>query len=173
VTVDAYSVATMGTVAPDSMKRLVDHFDQNRDAYLSGNYNETQLRREFIDPFFTALGWDMDNKQGLSEFTVIANTVHSSWSIVPGTEDRKPGTKNREPRTDEVIRLTAGPQAKVETKPEVRKAGGVHYTPTYIVKNTVGKPSEDGLPARLTNARRCSKMQSMSAQRRPALTGTT
>ncbi len=42
-----------------------------------------------------------------------------------------------------VIRLTAGHRAKVEYKPEVRKAGGVYYTPTYIVdyidKNTVGK----------------------------------
>jgi hypothetical protein len=42
-----------------------------------------------------------------------------------------------------VIRLTAGHQAKVETKPEVKKAGGVYYTPQhiveYIVENTVGK----------------------------------
>jgi len=42
-----------------------------------------------------------------------------------------------------VIRLTAGHQAKVEDKPEVKKAGGVYYTPSYIVeyivKNTVGK----------------------------------
>src|SRR5207247_2174990 len=42
-----------------------------------------------------------------------------------------------------VIRLTEGHQAKVEEKPEVRKAGGVYYTPAYIVdyivKNTVGK----------------------------------
>ena len=42
-----------------------------------------------------------------------------------------------------VIRLTAGHHAKVETKPEVKKAGGVYYTPQYIVdyivKNTVGK----------------------------------
>ena len=41
-----------------------------------------------------------------------------------------------------VIRLTKGHQAKVEEKPEVRKAGGVYYTPAYIVdyivKNTVG-----------------------------------
>ncbi len=41
-----------------------------------------------------------------------------------------------------VIRLT-GKGAKVEYKPEVRKAGGVYYTPTYIVdyivENTVGK----------------------------------
>ncbi len=52
-----------------------------------------------------------------------------------------------------VIRLTAGHQAKVEEKPEVRKAGGVYYTPTYIVeyivKNTVGKLLE-GEPEALT-----------------------
>ena len=32
-----------------------------------------------------------------------------------------------------VIRLTAGHHAEVEDKPEVKKAGGVYYTPTYIV----------------------------------------
>ena len=32
----------MATPAPDSVKRLVDHFDQNRDAYLSGSYKEEQ-----------------------------------------------------------------------------------------------------------------------------------
>jgi len=48
-----------------------------------------------------------------------------------------------------VIRLTAGHRAVVEEKPEVRKAGGVYYTPTYIVdyivKNTVGKLLDCGL----------------------------
>jgi type II restriction/modification system DNA methylase subunit YeeA len=43
--------------------------------------------------------------------------------------------------------LTDGHRAKVEEKPEVRKAGGVYYTPTYIVdyivKQTVG-PLVDG-----------------------------
>jgi hypothetical protein len=42
-----------------------------------------------------------------------------------------------------VIRLTAGHQAKVEEKPEVKKAGGVYYTPKYIVdyivEHTVGE----------------------------------
>ena len=32
-----------------------------------------------------------------------------------------------------VIRLTPSHQAKVEDKPEVKKAGGVYYTPQYIV----------------------------------------
>jgi len=75
-----------------------------------------------------------------------------------------------------VSRLTAGHQAKVEEKPEVRKAGGVHYTPqyivSYIVKNTVGKPREGGSPTRLTYVFRSSKMHPMSAQGRPALTET-
>jgi len=42
-----------------------------------------------------------------------------------------------------VITLTGGHRARIEEKPEVRKAGGVYYTPTYIVdyivQHTVGK----------------------------------
>ena len=53
-----------------------------------------------------------------------------------------------------VIQLTAGHQAKVEEKPEVRKAGGVYYTPTYIVdyivQNTVGKLLEGKSPKEVT-----------------------
>lgn len=49
-----------------------------------------------------------------------------------------------------IIRLTPGKRAKIEEKPEVRKAGGVYYTPTYvvdyIVENTVGKLVEDKKP---------------------------
>lgn len=36
-----------------------------------------------------------------------------------------------------VIRLTPAHQAKVEEKPEVKKAGGIRYTPDYIVDNLV------------------------------------
>jgi predicted type IV restriction endonuclease len=38
-----------------------------------------------------------------------------------------------------VIRLTSDHQAIVEDKPEVKKAGGVYYTPTYIVDYIVEK----------------------------------
>ncbi|MGB7625008.1 MAG: type I restriction endonuclease, partial [Terriglobia bacterium] len=53
--------------APSQVIKLVERFDQNREAYLSPHYNETQLRREFLDPFFEALGWDVDNKKGYAE----------------------------------------------------------------------------------------------------------
>ena len=52
------------------------------------------------------------------------------------------------------IRITPGHHAKVEEKPEVRKAGGVYYTPQYIVeyivKNTVGKLIEGKTPKEIS-----------------------
>jgi very-short-patch-repair endonuclease len=53
--------------APDSVRDLVHRFQTQRSSYLSGSYNETELRRDFLDPFFVALGWDMTNKGGGSE----------------------------------------------------------------------------------------------------------
>ena len=55
-----------------------------------------------------------------------------------------------------VIRLTPGRQVKIEEKPEVRKAGGVYYTPTYIVdyivRQTVGPLLEGKTPAQVGGA---------------------
>jgi type I restriction-modification system DNA methylase subunit len=49
------------------IKELVERFQYNLDVYKKSTYNETQVRREFIDPFFEALGWDVSNKQGYAE----------------------------------------------------------------------------------------------------------
>jgi hypothetical protein len=52
-----------------------------------------------------------------------------------------------------VIRLTDGHRAEIEEKPEVRKAGGVYYTPQYIVdyivQKTVGPLVEGKTPKQL------------------------
>ena len=53
--------------APDKVLEFVQRFDRNIEAYRSGQYNETQIRREFIDPLFEQLGWDVANKQGYAE----------------------------------------------------------------------------------------------------------
>jgi len=50
--------------APDSIRQLVVKFDENREAYRSGKYNEAQLRQEFLDRFFEALDWDITIKNG-------------------------------------------------------------------------------------------------------------
>jgi predicted type IV restriction endonuclease len=46
---------------------LVERFDHYLDTYKSHQYNEAQVRQEFVDPFFKALGWDLDNAQGFAE----------------------------------------------------------------------------------------------------------
>ena len=65
-----------------------------------------------------------------------------------------------------VIRLTPGQQAKVEEKPEVRKAGGVYYTPTYIVdyivRQTVGPLLEGKTPAQVGGGQRPSGREAQS-----------
>ena len=50
--------------APSRAVELIDTFDRNIEAYRSQQYNEAQIRREFIDPFFEELGWDITNKAG-------------------------------------------------------------------------------------------------------------
>ena len=54
-------------VALKTVKELVKRFNEQLPAYKKSDYNETQTRRDFIDPFFKALGWDIDNKQGFAE----------------------------------------------------------------------------------------------------------
>ncbi len=53
-----------------------------------------------------------------------------------------------------VIRLTESHQAKIEDKPEVKKAGGVYYTPQYIVdyiiENTLGEKIKDLTPNQIS-----------------------
>lgn len=50
--------------AREKIADLVERFRANEAAYKNPAYNETQTRREFIDPFFKALGWDVDNERG-------------------------------------------------------------------------------------------------------------
>jgi len=51
-----------------SLKKLVDRFklDESRFITSSSSYQETEVRVEFIDPFFELLGWPMNNSAGQS-----------------------------------------------------------------------------------------------------------
>ena len=47
-----------------TIKGLVDKYHSGRAEYTKTSYNETQLRIDFLDPFFELLGWDIKNKNG-------------------------------------------------------------------------------------------------------------
>ncbi len=51
----------------DNLARLVEKFAENIAEYKVKNYNESQARVDFINPFFELLGWDINNKKGLPE----------------------------------------------------------------------------------------------------------
>lgn len=69
--------------APAAIHDLVARFERNLDSYRNQGYNETQLRREFLDPFFEALGWDVANKAGHAE--PYKDVIHEAQVKIGGT----------------------------------------------------------------------------------------
>ena len=72
--------------APKIVLDLVERFQENRDAYKR-DYGETETRREFLDPFFKALGWDIDNTAGHAE--AYKDVVHED-SVKIGVTTKAP-----------------------------------------------------------------------------------
>ncbi|HEX9973751.1 MAG TPA: type IV restriction endonuclease, partial [bacterium] len=54
------------TQTPKIITDLVTKFERNINEYRNPKYNETLIRIEFVNPFWKALGWDVDNEKGYS-----------------------------------------------------------------------------------------------------------
>jgi len=74
---------------------LVKRFELHRESYQSAQYNETQLRRKFVDPFFKALGWDVDNEYGYAE--AYKDVVHEDAIKIGGTTNEMLSRANSAP----------------------------------------------------------------------------
>ena len=134
--------------------RLRELFQKADERYNSGLFHFKEERDNPSHPDKLTLGLDIDDKplkqilKGLYypdspyEFSVLPIDILGQVY---------------EQFLGKVIRLTAGHRAIIEDKPEVKKAGGVYYTPTYIVdyivKNTVGKLLEGSTPTRAAKLR--------------------
>ncbi len=67
----------------DTIKQLVANFKAQESAYLSPGYQESQIRQDFIDKFFTALGWDVTHNVQMNPYQQevhIENKVHMAGS---------------------------------------------------------------------------------------------
>ena len=49
----------------EELNRLVSRFEAGFRGFTAPDYSEARLRQDFLDPLFRALGWDLENKQGL------------------------------------------------------------------------------------------------------------
>jgi type I restriction-modification system DNA methylase subunit len=120
-------------------KRLCELFHRADEKYNSGLFHFRKEKDRLEEPDELTLSLSIDDKP-LKE--IIRNLYYPDspyeFSVLPADILGQV----YEQFLGKVIRLTAGHRAVVEDKPEVKKAGGVYYTPTYIVdyivKNTVG-----------------------------------
>ena len=75
--------ASKASTTPKSVLQLVQRFARHQETYKQQVYNETQVRREFIDPLFKALGWDVDNRAGHAE--TYKDVIHEDAIKVGGS----------------------------------------------------------------------------------------
>ncbi len=64
-----------------TVEKLIRRFESDRTHYLSKSYLEAQARVDFVTPFFKALGWDVENEEGLPH--------HAREVVVEAGEDTR------------------------------------------------------------------------------------
>ena len=67
----------------DLIRQLVEDFKQQESAFLSASYQESEVRQDYIDKFFTALGWDVTHERQKNPYeqeVKIENRVNASGS---------------------------------------------------------------------------------------------
>jgi hypothetical protein len=105
-----------------AVQQLVETFHANQPHYLSADYQEAEVRRDFIDKFFVALGWGM-NPRTRHARTLAFTYKHEDWI------DALPA------KTAATVRAIAGQFERGGTEglenpqifhtPEVKSAGGL------------------------------------------------
>ncbi|GAB4545404.1 MAG: hypothetical protein Fur002_19460 [Anaerolineales bacterium] len=125
----------MTQTAPEMIHKLVETFEQNLDSYRSSK-NETELRREFLDKFFTALGWDVANEKGYDE---LGKEVIHEFSVDVAGAQKKADYAFRAGRGDKFDFLVEAkkPSVKIETSQDaafqIRRYGWSAKLPINIL----------------------------------------
>ena len=128
---------TSQTTAPAIIHKLIETFEQNLDSYRSSK-NETELRREFLDKFFTALGWDVSNEKGYDE---LGKEVIHEFSVDVAGQQKKADYAFRVGRGEKFDFLVEAkkPSVKVETSQEaafqIRRYGWSAKLPINILSD--------------------------------------
>ena len=128
---------TSQTTAPAIIHKLVETFEQNLDSYRSSK-NETELRRQFLDPFFTALGWDVANEKGYDE---LGKEVIHEFSVDVAGQQKKADYAFRVGRGEKFDFLVEAkkPSVKIESSQEaafqIRRYGWSAKLPINILSD--------------------------------------
>ncbi|MDR0307252.1 MAG: N-6 DNA methylase [Chitinispirillales bacterium] len=119
------------------IKSLVKRFDEQKEFYKNKDYNEAQTRSDFIDPFWKALGWDMNNESGYAES--YREVIHEDRVKVGGAT-KTPDYSFRLPGGKRLFFLEAKKpsiEIKDNTQPayQIRRYGWSAKMPVSIITN--------------------------------------
>jgi len=97
---------------------LITKFEKDKHHYLSKGYLEAQVRQDFINPFFEALGWDIENKKSLSPFDreVILESLSRYASKREGETTGRPPIDSFGGRPDYNFRIHGSTKFFIEAK---------------------------------------------------------
>ena len=146
--VEEYGRLRALTDGPGVYRRLVERFHRADERYNSGLFHFTRERdrSEAHDELTPELKLDDKVLRDILG-SIYYPTSPYEFSVLPADILGQV----YEQFLGKVIRLTPAHRAKIEEKPEVRKAGGVYYTPSYVVDYIVEivhatrEPAESGL----------------------------
>lgn len=96
------------TAQIQQVKTLVDTYQSHFEQYHRATYNETEVRVDFVNPFFQALGWDVLNERGLPQH--LREVKHEANVVV------EEGGESRKKRPDYSFRAGTEPCFFLETK---------------------------------------------------------
>lgn len=118
------------------VERLVSNFKKQEREFTKGSYNETEVRGDFIDPFFKALGWDVRNEKVLPQH--LREVVHEDSLEVEST-NKKPDYAFRLGSERKFFVEAKKPFVKIETKKDAafqaRRYGWSANHPISILTN--------------------------------------
>ncbi len=119
---------------PQKVLDLVEIFERNADEYRSGDFNEANLRIQFVNPLFETLGWDMDNEQGLAE--AYKDVIHED-AIKVGGATKAPDYCFRISQTPKFFVEAKKPSINIKTDPkpafQLRRYGWSRKLPLSIL----------------------------------------
>ncbi len=101
--------------APREITELIDRFARNAASYRSVEYGETEVRVEFIKPFFNCLGWDINNTLGFAE--AYKDVIHED-AIKVGGVTKAPDYCLRVGGTRKFFLEAKRPAANLKSDPE-------------------------------------------------------
>lgn len=54
-------------MSKERLEQLIRAYHEHFEQYIKSEYNETEVRNDYVNPFFDILGWDVNNKKNLPQ----------------------------------------------------------------------------------------------------------